>query len=69
MYEYDDLLDEIKEETEVLWNKVLRKYGAHSYSLGVNGLREVTLSKGYTWPPIARGQDKVQEKLRELLEA
>ncbi len=31
MYEYNDLLDEIKEETEVLWNKVLRKYGAHSY--------------------------------------
>ena len=68
MYEYNDLLDEIKEETRVLWNKVLRKYGAHSYRLGVNGLREVNLSKGYG-ADIARGQDKVQEKLRELLEA
>lgn len=60
-------LDAISAKTEKLWNEVVKKYGPHEYTLGVNGLDEVVLCKGYT-EEIARGNNRdVQKALRELL--
>ena len=59
-------LDAISKTTEDLWNKVNEKYGDHAYTLGVNGLDEVILSKGYT-EDIAKGNLECQKVLRELL--
>lgn len=61
-------LDAITKPTLELWYKVNKKYGAHKYTLGVNGLDEVILSKGYT-EDIAKGTRQVKAKLRELLRA
>lgn len=58
----------IQKRTTSLWYKVNEKYGDHEYMLGVNGLDEVVLSKGYT-EEIARGTAQVNAKLKELLEA
>lgn len=59
-------LDAISKRTEDLWNQVNQKYGEHAYTLGVNGLNEVILSKGYT-QDIAKGNRQAQRVLRELL--
>jgi len=61
-------LDAITEPTLNLWHKVNEKYGYRIYTLGVNGLDEVILSKGYT-EVIAKGTRQVKAKLRELLNA
>ena len=61
-------LDAITKPTLELWYKVNEKYGAHKYTLGVNGLDEVILSKGYT-EDIAKGTRQVKAKLKELLRA
>jgi len=58
-------LNAITPTTYKLWNKVIEKYGSHSYTLGVNGLG-VVLSKGYT-EDIALGTKAVNAKCRELL--
>lgn len=59
-------LDAISKRTLQLWYKVNEKYGDHAYSLGVNGLGEVVLDKGYT-EELARGNRNAQRVLRELL--
>ena len=59
-------LNAISEKTITLWNKVNEKYGDHVYTLGVNGLDEVVLCKGYG-ADIARGNKAVQEALKNLL--
>lgn len=59
-------LDAISKRTEDLWNQVNKKYGEHAYTLGVNGLNEVILSKGYT-QDIAKGNRQAQKVLKELL--
>lgn len=59
-------LEAITEKTTELWYKVNAKYGNHNYTLGVNGLGEVVLSKAYT-EDIAVGNANVQKALRELL--
>lgn len=41
-------LNAITESTLKLWYEVNEKYGEHKYTLGVNGLDEVVLNKGYT---------------------
>ena len=61
-------LDAITKPTLELWYKVNEKYGAHKYTLGVNGLDEVILSKGYS-EDIAKGTRQVKAKLKELLRA
>ena len=58
----------IQKRTTSLWHKVNEKYGDHKYMLGVNGLDQVVLSKGYT-EEIARGTVRVNAKLEELLKA
>lgn len=58
----------IQKRTMNLWYKVNEKYGDHKYILGVNGLDQVVLSKGYT-EEIARGTIRVNAKLNELLNA
>ena len=60
-------LNAITESTLKLWYRVNKKYGDHKYTLGVNGLDEVVLQKGYT-TEIAKGTKQVKAKLRELLE-
>lgn len=62
------MLKEISNRTTELWNKVNEKYGSHKYTLGVNGLGEVILCKGYT-EEIAIGNREAQKVLRALLEA
>lgn len=59
-------LNAISEKTTKLWNKLNEKYGNHVYTLGVNGLDEVILCKGYT-EEIAHGNVAVLNALRELL--
>ncbi len=59
-------LNAITQQTTELWNKVNEKYGDHKYTLGVNGLDEVVLQRGYT-EEIAKGTKQVEEKLKELL--
>ncbi len=61
-------LDAITKTTEALWYKVNDKYGAHKYTLGVNGLDQVELSLGYG-ETIALGTKQINAKLRELLKA
>lgn len=61
-------LDAITKTTEALWYKVNDKYGAHKYTLGVNGLDQIVLSLGYG-EDIAIGTKQVNAKLRELLNA
>lgn len=58
----------IQERTTSLWYRVNEKYGDHAYTLGVDGLDQVVLSRGYT-EEIARGTAQVNAKLKELLEA
>ncbi len=58
----------IQKCTTSLWYKVNEKYGDHKYMLGVNGLDQVVLSKGYT-EEIARGTARVNVKLEDLLKA
>ena len=57
----------IQERTTNLWYRVNEKNGDHEYMLGVNGLDQVVLSRGYT-EEIARGTAQVNAKLEELLE-
>ncbi|MBQ7895977.1 MAG: hypothetical protein IJ364_05415 [Oscillospiraceae bacterium] len=60
-------LEAITQTTTNLWYKVNKKYGNHVYTLGVNGLDEVVLRKGYG-EEIVRGNNReVQKVLRELL--
>lgn len=59
-------LSAISEPTLTLWYRVNEKYGECAYILGVNGLGEVILSKGYTGS-IAKGNRQVQSVLHELL--
>lgn len=61
-------LDAISARTEKLWNEVVKKYGPHEYTLGVNGLDEVVLSRRYM-DDIVKGNREVQRVLRGLLEA
>lgn len=61
-------LSAITKTTEGLWYKVNEKYGPHKYTLGVNGLDQVVLSRGYG-ETIALGTKAVNAKLRELLKA
>lgn len=61
-------LEAISQKTEELWFAVNKKYGNHVYMLGVNGLGEVVLSKGYT-QDIAKGNREVQAALKSLLNA
>ncbi len=61
-------LDAISDRTEKLWYEVVKKYGPHTYTLAVNGLDEVVLSKRYM-EDIAKGNREVQRVLRELLNA
>lgn len=61
-------LKAITKNTLALWYKVNEKYGEHKYTLGVNGLDKVVLSKGYG-ETIAVGTKQVNAKLRELLNA
>ena len=61
-------MEVIQKRTKSLWYKVNEKYGDRKYMLGVNGLDQVVLSKGYT-EEIARGTAQVNAKLKELLEA
>jgi len=61
-------LDAISARTENLWNEVVRKYGPHEYTLAVNGMDEVVLSRRYM-EDIAKGNRNVQRVLRGLLEA
>ncbi len=61
-------LDAISARTEKLWIEVANKFGPHEYTLGVNGLDEVVLSRRYM-DDIAKGNREVQKVLRELLNA
>lgn len=61
-------LEVITQTTTDLWYKVNEKYGDHVYTLGVNGLDEVVLSKRYM-EDIAKGNREVQTALKELLKA
>ena len=61
-------LSAISQKTTDLWNAVNKKYGAHAYTLAVNGLDEVILCKGYT-EEIAKGNRNAQKALRDLLKA
>ena len=59
-------LEAISKTTKSLWYCVCDKYGNHAYRLGVNGLGEVILSKGYT-ETIANGNRQAQQVLKQLL--
>ena len=59
-------LDAISERTKKLWYEVNKKYGDHVYTLAVNGLNEVVLSKGFT-EDIAIGNREIQKTLASLL--
>lgn len=59
-------LDAISAATTVLWLKVNKKFGEHTYNLCVNGLDQVVLCKGYS-DELAKGNRNVQRVLRELL--
>ena len=61
-------LSAITKTTLALWYQVNEKYGEHKYTLGVNGLDKVVLSKGYC-ENIAVGTKQVNAKLKELLNA
>lgn len=62
-----DLLNNITSKTRIMWYELNKKYGDHTYSLCVNGLGEVELTKGYTHV-IAKGTNRdVQRKIKELL--
>ena len=61
-------LEAIEAETTALWYQVNAKYGDHAYTLGVNGLDEVVLCKGYM-EEIARGNSEIQRVLADLLTA
>ena len=61
-------LEAISPKTAELWYAVNKKYGSHVYVLGVNGLGEVVLSKGYT-QDIAKGNREAQTVLKSLLNA
>lgn len=61
-------LEVITQTTTNLWYKVNEKYGNHVYTLAVNGLDEVVLSKRYM-EDIAKGNREVQTALKELLKA
>ena len=52
--------------TERLWNEVVRKYGRHTYTLGVNGNDEVVLDYRYM-ETLAKGNRNVQAYLKDLL--
>ncbi len=60
-------LKAISQRTTELWYQVNKKYGDHKYTLGVNGLGEVILSKGYGGEVIAKGNRNAQRVLTELL--
>ena len=59
-------LNAIDAKTYRLWNEVVKKYGPHTYTLGVNGLDEVVLSRGYMGE-IAKGNREAQHVLAGLL--
>lgn len=59
-------LSAITNNTLQLWYRVNEKYGKHKYTLGVNGLDQVVLCRGYG-EDIAVGTRQVNAKLRELL--
>lgn len=62
-----DLLENISERTNRLWNELLEKKGEH-WGLVVNGLGEVLLLDGrYTGNTIAKGNGNIQRKIKELL--
>lgn len=56
----------ITRKTYDLWNKVIEKYGQHSYRLSVDGIGRVHLTKGYT-ETIAMGNRNIQRVLTALL--
>lgn len=59
-------LNAISKTTLELWYKVNEKYGDNKYTLAVNGLDQVILSKGYT-DVIAKGNREAQKVLRNLI--
>ena len=59
-------LSAITSNTLQLWHRVNEKYGEHKFTLGVNGLDQVVLSRGYC-EDIAIGTRQVNAKLKELL--
>ncbi len=61
-------LNAISARTLTLWYEVNKKYGRHEYTLGVNGLDEVVLSRRYIGD-LAKGNRNVQKYLSELLNA
>ena len=60
-------LDAISDTTRALWYRVNEKYGEHVYSLGVNGLDQVALCKGYGEAIVVGNNRQVQKVLRDLL--
>lgn len=56
----------ITKKTLDLWNKVVDKYGRHTYVLAVDGLGRAVLCKGYT-EKIAIGNRNIQRVLTDLL--
>lgn len=62
-----DLLDNITEKTEKLWNELLEKKGKN-WGLAVNGLGEVLLIDGrYIGDVIAKGNRNIQRVIKELM--
>ena len=62
-----DLLQNITERTNRMWNELLEKKGEH-WGLSVNGLGEVLLTEGrYTNNVIAKGNRNIQRVLKELI--
>lgn len=59
-------LEAISERTKELWYAVNRKYGDNTYTLAVNGIGEVVLSKGYA-QELVKGNRNVQKALSGLL--
>ena len=62
-----DLLENITEKTERMWNELLQKKGNH-WALVVNGLGEVQLLNGrYVGEVLARGNRNIQRLIKELM--
>ena len=62
-----NLLKNITQRTEMMWNELLNKKG-NNWALVVNGLGEVELLNGrYTGEVLAKGNRNIQKLIRELM--
>ena len=62
-----DLLENITERTEKMWNELLQKKG-YNWALVVNGLGEVELLNGrYVGEVLAKGNRNIQRLIKELM--